>query len=180
MISESWYWRESLSKHAKMLNDKLSQKIWREESFLKVEQSVMLSCYIVRKLAESKKIPDATFQQPVELRAFKATGKTVDLLNRHRVDDLYDVENGQSIIKPLSYVSNQLIHSFVFIPLLEAPGKFYGFAFNSDRSKSKELYMIKLSALVNVFSSCAGSVIHKATYFRLENGELKVINESDV
>ena len=180
MISESWYWRDTLSKHANMLSAKLDQKIWRDESFLKVEQSVMLSCYIVRKLAESRKIPDGTFHIPLELRVFLATGENVDILNRHRVNDLYDIENGYDIIKPLSYVVNQLIHSFVFIPIFESRSKLYGFAFNSDKSKSKELYMVKLESLVQVFSCCAGATVRKSSYFRLENGELRIVNEGDV
>lgn len=180
MIHDSSYWKDSLRKHAEMLNGKLEQRVWRESSFSKVEQSVMLSCYIVRKLAEAKKIADAKFQSPLQMRSFRATGKTVDLLNSHKMDALYHLSDGTDITKPLSYVANQLIHSFVFVPVLEAPGKIQGIAFNSDRSKSKELYMLKLRPLVEAFAACADSYITKATYFRLNNGELEVILEDDL
>ena len=180
MIHDSSYWKDSLRKHAEMLNEKLEQRVWRESSFSKVEQSVMLSCYIVRKLAESKKIADAKFQLPLKLRQFRATGKTVDLLNNHKIDSLYHLGEGTDITKPLSYVANQLIHSFVFVSVFESVGKIQGFAFNSDRSKSKELYMLELRTLVDALVACADSYIAKATYFRLKNGEMEVILEDDL
>jgi hypothetical protein len=179
MIHDSSYWKDSLRKHAEMLNGKLEQRVWRESSFSMVEQSVMLSCYIVRKLAEAKKIADAKFQWPLQMRAFRATGETVDLLNSHKMDTLYRLTDSTEVTKPLSYIANQLIHSFVFAPVFESPGKIQGIAFNSDRSKSKELYMLKLRPLIEAFAACADSYITKATYFRLKNGELEVILEDE-
>jgi len=134
----------------------------------------------VRKLAEAKKIADARFQRPMQMRAFRANGKTVDLLNSHNIDALYHLTDGANITKPLSYIANQLIHSFIFAPVFESPGKIRGIAFNSDRSKGKELYMLELRVLVEAFAACADSYISKATYFRLNNGELEVILEDDL
>jgi hypothetical protein len=180
VIHDSSYWKDSLSKHAEMLNAKLEQRVWRESSFSKVEQSVMLSCYIVRKLSEAKKIADAKFQRPMRMRAFCATGKTVDVLNNHKIDALYHLANGVDVTRTLSYIANQIIHSFVFVPVFESPGKIHGIAFNSDRSKGKELYMLELRPLIEAFAACADSYINKTTYFRLNNGELEVILEDDL
>jgi len=180
MIHDSSYWKNALRKHAEMLSGKLEQRIWRDSSFAKVEQSVMMSCYIVRKLAEAKKIADAKFQKPLAMRSFRATGETVDFLNSHKIDALYQLKDGTDVTKPLSYVANQLIHSFVFVPIFEVSGKIHGIAFNSDRSKGKELYMLELGKLIEAFAACADSYISKASYFRLEDGELKVILEDDL
>jgi hypothetical protein len=179
MISDSTYWKRTLSRHAEMLNTKLRQRRWREESFLAVEQGVMLSCYIVRKLAEAKKIADAKFQTPLKLRAFPATGATVDLLNRHKLEELYELGTGRNMTKPLSYVANQLIHSFVFVPVFEKPGYLHGIAFNSDHSKKTEVYMLALRPLAEAFAACANSFLSRVSYFRVENGELVVVAEDD-
>jgi hypothetical protein len=179
MISDSSYWKRTLASHAETLQVKLRQRRWREESFLVVEQAVMLSCYIVRKLAEAKKITEAKFEAPMKLRAFEATGKTVDLLNNHKLEELYVIEHGRTLTKPLSYVANQLIHSFVFVPVFEKPGQIHGIAFNSDRSKSKELYMLGLASLAQAFAACANSYLSQVSYFRLENGELVVSTKDD-
>ncbi len=179
MISESSYWKNSLHKHAEMLNEKLDQRVWRDSSFSKVEQSVMMSCYIVRKLAESKNITDAKFKMPLKMRCFEATGETADFLNNHKIDSLYHLDGGKDVIKPLSYIANQLIHSFIFSPVFESARKIKGFAFNSDRSKGKELYFLELRTFVEALTKCADSYISRASYFRLENGELEVVLDDD-
>jgi hypothetical protein len=180
VIHDSSYWKDALRKHAQALNAKLEQRVWRESSFSKFEQSVMLSCYIVRKLAEARKIADAKFQLPLEMRSFRATGKTVDFLNSHNLDALYNLSDGVRVTQPLSYVVNQIIHSYIFKPAFVSPGKIRSVAFNSDRSKSKELYMLELRPLIEAFADCADSYISKATYFRLSNGELQVISEDEL
>jgi hypothetical protein len=175
MIYDSTYWKNSLRAHVRFLNEKLQQRVWRQSSFSKVEQSVMLSCYIVRKLAEARKISDKRFRKTLKMRRFRATGETVDLLNAHKIDELYELSDGSEVTKPLSYIVNQVIHSFIFVPVFEEAGKIRGFAFNSDRSKSIELYMLELRGLVEALAACADSYISKASYFRLDNGELRVV-----
>lgn len=177
MIHDSSYWKNSLCKHAEMLNEKLEQRVWRDSSFSKVEESVMLSCYIIRKLAEARGIADAKFQKSLQIRSFRANGETVALLNNHKIDSLYQLGNGTDITKPLSYVANQIIHSFMFATVFESVGKIKGIAFNSDRSKSKVLYMLELRPLVEAFASCGECYFSKETYFTLSNGELEVIVE---
>ncbi len=179
MISDSSYWKKTLAGHAEAIQVKLRQRRWREESFLIVEQAVMLSCYIVRKLAEAKKIADSKFQAPLALRAFDATGKTVDLLNNHRLNELYVLEQGRSLSKPLSYIANQLIHSYVFVPVFGESNRLSGIAFNSDRSKNRELYMLELAPLAEAFAACANSHLSQVTFFRVENGELVVVANDD-
>ena len=175
MISDSTYWKKTLSAHAELLNTKMQQRHWRDESYLKVEQAVMMSCYIVRKLAEAKKITAASYQRPIDLQTFSATGMTVDALNNHRLDELYDINAGIGTMKPFSYVANQLIHSYTFVPVFIEKNMLHGITFNSDKSKSKELYMVKLRTLIEVFAECANSALSSITYFRLENGELTVV-----
>jgi hypothetical protein len=175
MISDSSYWKRTLASHAEVLNVKLRQTHWRDESFLKVEQAVMMSCYIIRKLAEAQKITNDRFNAHLPLTAFAATGKTVDALNSHRVHELYEVESGVEISKPLSYIANQLIHSYIFVPVFLLHNQLHAVAFNSDRSKSRELYVLKLRPFVEALASCADSVLSSVTYFRLTDGMLEVV-----
>ena len=177
MISDSSYWKRTLAAHAETLNAKLHQRHWRDDSFLKVEQAVMMSCYIVRKLAEAKKITDERFNTPLALTAFAATGKSIDALNKHSVEELYEIDAGVEVFKPFSYVANQLIHSYVFVPVFLLKNQLHAIAFNSDRSKSRELYVLKLRPFVEMLAGCSNSVLSGVTYFRLNNGELEVVPE---
>lgn len=59
----------------------------------------MLSCYIARKIAEASKIPPSLFSADVPLYSYKNKGKVVDLMNWHRIDELYEIEDAQKITK---------------------------------------------------------------------------------
>jgi len=128
---------------------------------------------------EANKISAARFQTPLTLRSFSATGRTVDAINNQQLDELYDIQKGTDIVKPLAYIANQLIHSYIFVPVFKERNVLQGIAFNSDKSKSRELYMIKLLPLVEAFAACANSILSSVTYFRLENGQLRVVPHDD-
>ena len=136
----------------------------------------MLSCYIVRKLAEANKITKDLYEHPVKLYAYKNKGETVDLLNWHKVEDLYETERPQEITKPFSYVINQIIHSYTFMFAFESKNKIDGVIFNSDRSKKKELYMLKISELIDVLSPIAQCYIGRTIMERNSNGEMVVVH----
>lgn len=176
MIAESQYWKDDLKKNVFFLHEKLDQRVWREASFAAVEKQIMLSCYIVRKLAESNKIPLELFSQEVSLYSYKNLGETVDLMNHHRVDELYDIENAQRITKPFSYIANQIIHSFVFMFAFKAKNEIEGIIFNSDRSKKKELYMMSIKDLIKVLSPIAQCYISKTIMQRNEKGEMVLVH----
>jgi len=140
----------------------------------------MLGSYIVRKLAESKKISEKVYQHPLKMRAFAATGEVVTLLNNHRINDLYHLKSGRSITKPLSHVANQMIHSYVFVPIFETRTQIFGVAFNSDRSKQTDLYMIGLEEIISVFSRCANYYAQSMTVFRINDGSgFEVVLDDD-
>lgn len=175
MIYESQYWKNDLQKNVFFLFEKLDQKAWREASFAAVEKRVMLSCYIVRKLAEASKIPPSLFGADVPLYSYKNKGKVVDMMNWHRLDELYEIEDAQKTTKPFSYIVNQIIHSFIFSFAFNDESKLEGILFNSDRSKKKQLYMIKVKDLIDVLSPIAQCYISSAILERKENGELVVV-----
>lgn len=175
MIYESQYWKNDLQKNVFFLFEKLDQKVWREASFAAVEKRVMLSCYIARKLAEASKISPSLFSADVPLYSYKNKGKVVDLMNWHRIDELYEVEYAQKINKPFSYIVNQIIHSFIFSFAFNDEDRLEGILFNSDRSKKKQLYMIKVQDFIDALSPIAQCYISSAVLERNENGELVVV-----
>lgn len=175
MISESEYWKNDLKKNVIFFHDKLYQKRWNQSSYAALEKRIMLSCYIVRKLYESNMIPKKLFECNVSLYSYNNKGIVVDLLNSHKLDELYELEKPKKIVKPLSYVANQIIHSYTFIFTLESKNKISGLAFNSDRSKKKELYMLKPSDFIDVLSPIAECYVGRTVFKRNSNGEMVVV-----
>lgn len=175
MISESEYWKSDLQKNVSFFYDKLYQSVWKNASYAALEKRVMLSCYIVRKLAEANKITKDRYNTPVPLYSYKSKGKTVDLLNWHRIEELYETEAPDKITKPFSYVVNQIVHSFTFLFAFKSKNKIEGILFNSDRSKKNELYMLKIADLIDVLSPIAQCYVGRIIMERNKNGELVAV-----
>ena len=176
MITESQYWKNDLKKNVVFLHEKLDQRVWREASFAAVEKRIMLSCYIVRKMAESNKIPPLLFSKKVALYSYKSRGKTVDLMNCHRVEELYKIDKAIKITKPFSYIANQIIHSFIFLFAFKSKNELEGIIFNSDKSKKHELYMLPLKDFIDILSPIAQCYISKSIMKRNENGEMVLVH----
>ena len=176
MITESEYWISDLQKNVAYFHAKLDQRVWREASFAALEKRIMLSCYIVRKLAESNKIAPDKLQAEINLYSYRSKGKMVDFLNSHRIDELYEIEKPEVTSRPFSYVINQIIHSFTFQFVFEGHNRISGILFNSDRSKKKTLYLVKLKELISVLSPIAQCYIGKTTFQRNEKGEMVLID----
>lgn len=176
MITESEYWKNDLKKNVSFFHSKLSQTRWREESYAALEKRIMISCYIVRKLAESNKITNELFNQNIRVFSYKNTGTVPDLMNSHKIDELYEVDNPIETEKQLSYIVNQIIHSFTFRFVFKYPNKIEGFVFNSDRSKRKEIYMVKLKDFIQALSPIAQCYIGTTIMRRNENGEMVVVH----
>jgi len=178
LIWESKYWRDDLHRRAQALRNKQKQHRWFDASFGRLEQTIMLAFYSIRKLAEAKKIPDSQFQQSVELLFYSAIGKPVTLLNWHNLDELYKVQEPSGLVKPLSFVANQIIHSFVFVPILTPSRTLDGIAFNSDKTRQSGVFCIKIDEIIRILNSVSGSYVGKATIFRsTESGQLKIVTE---
>jgi hypothetical protein len=176
MISESQYWKDDLAKNVEFIHKKLFQTVWRDASYANLEKQIMLSCYIVRKLSESNKITKELFTEPVKLYSYENKGKVVDLLNSHKIDDLYDIANAKEITKPFSYVLNQIIHSYIFQFAFKETNRIEGIIFNSDKSKKKEVYLLRLTEFLRVISPIAQCYVGHTVMERDEKGEMVIVH----
>ena len=150
MIYESHYWKDELLRIAQSLERRRTQVRWPEASFAGVEKSVMLAAYIVRKLAEAKKLSDDTIAGNVTLTSHAWRGEPVHHLSRLDIDELYDLENPKRVTLSLLKVCHVLIHSYVFMIGFSECNEFDGLFFNSDRTRHQTLYHVSVSELVRV------------------------------
>lgn len=176
MISESQYWKDDLAKNVQFIHKKLFQTVWRDSSYARLEKSIMVSCYIVRKLSESNHIPKELFTEPIKLYSYKNRGEPVSLSNSHKLDELYDIENAKEVSKPFSYVLNQIIHSYIFQYAFKDKKRIEGVIFNSDRSKEKEVYLLRLTELIRALSPIAQCYVGRAIVKINDKGEFVYVN----
>jgi len=182
MIVESFYWKLELLRQAKFLAKKKRQKNWREASFSACEKSIMIGFYAVRKLVEAEKVSDQTKKMSVHVCEHPPTGKPVTMLNWHKVDELFDLENPNEnpITWSLMEIANQVIHSFIFIPVMADNGKgLEGFFLASDRQRHKCLLFLSLDEILKCFAKVGGDYPDKVHMtFNPATGDYDVFSRS--
>src|ERR1019366_4467449 len=151
MIWESWYWRSDLLKQAESLRKRMDQKRWPDASLARCEQTVMLGCFSVRKLIESRKLTRQFAGRQVKIGVYPSTGKRVHLMNHRRLDKLYDFERAKDRTVTVEFLCNQIIHSYVFALFFDETNKFHSIAVASDRAKMKELFEVPITTIADLF-----------------------------
>jgi len=152
VIWESMYWKDDLLRQAKALRKRISQRRWTERSLARLDQTIMLGFYSIRKLTEAQKLSDEVKNHQITLRAYPCKEKPVTLMNWHKVDKLYDFERESRVMLGLLSLCHLMIHSYVFIPSFKEQSQIEGVFVNSDRTRNKELYFIPLSTIIRLFS----------------------------
>lgn len=174
MIYDPIYWLNFLGKQYEIIHKKRRQKQWQDNSYYVLEQSIMLTFYTLRKLHESDAVKFAFFDEEFDLTKYNARSTQNPRSYRLDIEKYYQIENPKKIKKKFSYIANQIIHSFVFVPIFKNRNQVYGFAFNSDRSKSNELYMLDLEILEKLLSGISGRYIGETCCYKIcydENGK---------
>jgi hypothetical protein len=148
MIWESYYWKESLLKYAGDLRKRKKQKRWPEASLGRVEETVMLAFYSIRKLIEAAKVATATRTRAVTVEQYPWRGKRITRINWHKLDELYDLDAGVTGRIPLLKLCNQIVHSYVFGIAHSESGGLGGFLFVSDRDKHLHLHSLDVDEAI--------------------------------
>lgn len=70
---------------------------------------------------------------------------------------------------------NQIIHSCVFVLMFNDKNLFEGILFNSDKSKGKTLYMMKVQDFIDVIIPVAQCYINEIRMARNDEDELELV-----
>jgi hypothetical protein len=157
MIWESWPWRRELVRTGERLRRRTRQQRWSDASFSGVERDVMIGAYAARKLLDAKtKVPQAIRDRTVPATAFRARsnsdGSSPDLMNWHQLERWFDFSHGEpTSLKPRD-LCNQIIHSWVFVPVVnETTNGLDEIMVSSDRDRQRRLYSIDILELARFF-----------------------------
>jgi hypothetical protein len=149
MIWESSYWKGDLIKDAQIIL-RWSQKKHSVRQEILLEKKIFISAYSIRKLIEAEKIgKDFPMWDFVFERHTKTSKKEIDYLNSHRLEEHYDFNSKEKVSSDLSFLSNQIIHSYVFA-FSGDEKTIDGFYVASDYEKEKYLYYVNLEKYINV------------------------------
>lgn len=164
MIWESHFWKDDLLKQAANLRKRKAQRRWPESSFAKLEQTVMLGFYSVRKLHEAIKLSTATMEQEISLIAYPWVGKNVTRLNWHRLHELYDLDSATTENHDVLFLCHQFVHSFVFTVAFDDNDSLDGIMFASDRQRHIALLQISIDQIISLFEQVGNDYPSSASY----------------
>jgi hypothetical protein len=162
VIHESAYWKDDLLRRSSLLRRYMVQKRWSEASFARCEQTVMIGFYSIRKLMEAAKLTDLLTRASVSIRRYPAKGKPVTRINRHRVDELYDLNASEKQNLSLLELCNQFVHSYIFAPVLREEGGLSAIWFASDRQRLRSLLEIGAKTVVSIFEGVGNNEVRSA------------------
>ena len=163
MIWQSIYWKKPLLRLANKLTKWQAPQIWDEPDLVGLEKDLFIAFYSIRKLIDAKKLTDATAGMMVNVSIYPDKGKDVTLMNWHRLEDLYDFASKKAEQRELLFICNQIIHSYVSMPVINEDGVFESILFCSDFERNKNLYCVDRTELISVFR-----VVVKDTVFICE------------
>ncbi len=159
MIHESGPWKRELLRDADILERWCAKRSYTERRNFLVERKIFLAAYAIRKLVESHKLTKQIKNQNLKTTHFKVTGKRLGPYNWHRINEFFDMDNAHpASLSPLA-ISNQIVHSFVFIYFIDddrmsSDGSnnfpIDGFYVASDWAKEKGLHLVKMDDFISL------------------------------
>lgn len=160
MIYESQYWKEDLHRNARWLVEALSKKRWTSRSLSKLEKSIMISAYAIRKLNESSRILDSLLKQEIKIGIYEKKQFRINKFNYYNIEKHYDLENMKIGRMNIGKLLNQIIHSYIFIPAFDEKGMISKILINSDYTKEKSLYSVEYRSLIDIImNNSTGSLL---------------------
>ena len=150
MICDSTYWKEDLRRRSISLQKRLGQRRWTERSFALIEQELMLGFYSIRKLLESNKISNAVTSICWPLTSYVCRDE-VTQLNRHALNDLYDLSRDTVQPRDITFVCNQFIHSYVFTLTFSDKDRLDGVFVSSDRERNTQVFHLRIVDIAALF-----------------------------
>lgn len=169
MINEAKFWVNDLQSNIDFIECCKNQCDLHADELAELEKRIMVSCYIVRKLVESNKIKKDDFDSEISLNFYPKSDQEDCSLPAHEIYSNYR-RYPEIVEKRFSFVSNQIIHSYYFEIMMDGSGEISSFCFNSDRSRSKGLYLVSLEDFLETLTSIAQIYVDMKAYTRNEDG----------
>ena len=154
MAIESLYWKEELSRIAKIVRPVCKPKRWSERAVCTVERDVMIGFFIVRRMVELHKVSSRIAK--AQLDVFSApTIKAVNEMNRFSVEENYNWDAERAEQKSVLYVCNQCIHAYLSLVCRSTDRNWSDLLVASDYERSNVIWRIPFSTIIALFEAAS-------------------------
>lgn len=158
MIWESSYWKEELLRLADKIARRRRQRRFSERSLANLEKEIFFAFYAIRKLIEAKKLTQRVVNRSISVKAYPTTSKGVTIFNwggaGYEIEKYFDVTKGTRDKVTLSFLCNQFIHSYIFIPEFSGNG-LARILIASDHMRKRKLYCVKIGVIETILRKIA-------------------------
>jgi hypothetical protein len=156
VIEESLYWRLDLQRYARMIDAWRRKRLRRDIDWARVERSIMLGFFSIRRLLESYKLSDDTRDLSVQVTQFPfKQGSHLTLLNWSKLDRHYDLAKARDSQLALRELSNQVIHSYVFSLASNSRHRLAGVFVSSEFRRRRSVAYLPAWRIVRLFRRVA-------------------------
>ncbi len=88
-------------------------------------------------------------------------------MNRIDLDEIYEMDAPRATKKPLEFVCNQIVHSYIFTPGFNEEGSLKVLFFASDHQKDSGMFGINIDEIVSIFEEIGNN---DPSYFHISRG----------
>ena len=176
MAYSSYYWKQIIKRDVRLLDKKLQLSHAEIEKdldkhFSDIEIKIMTLAYIVRKMADTHKLPDVLTEEELKIKVY-SRNKGFQRRTYIDISEEYNLENSSSTKFRIRKICNQIIHSYLIQAVGTRKKAFKYVWFVSEGDKDKGLYQMTIKDFLRLLLKIANSQIRTvhATYNE-ENGE---------
>lgn len=166
MIHKSSPWKTRLAGDADLLERWAGKPPSERRSFL-IEQKLFLTAYALRKLDEANRLSSGLLTHAMSVVRFTPTKPGYAAFNNHRFDAYFDLERPTAQNLPRRRLLNMLIHSLVFIEVLDDAGRIEAFMVTSEREREDGLFQASLSEMIALMRAAAADYPSFTSYRRV-------------
>lgn len=154
MAIESLFWKEELSRIAKNIRPVARPKRWSERAVCTIERDVIIGFFIIRRLIELNKVSSRIGDLKLDVFGTPTT-KNVDKINRYSFDENYDWKSEKAEKKPVLYISNQCIHSYLSRVERGRDRNWSDFFVVSDFDRNAKIWRIPFATIIGLFETAS-------------------------
>jgi hypothetical protein len=156
MIIESKEWKSELAKNSTYIKKRLSLINGDARNSHNLQIKITINALVSRRLLETPKVDDRFRKIEIKSLSFPWKGKVVDVLNWHKVEEKYQLNNPVPGTVSFSRICNIIIHSYVWIWECDEENV-VGIYLASDNTKNKKLINVNINELIVAFNSLSKS-----------------------
>jgi hypothetical protein len=151
---ESYFWKKDLLNHAKALKPVAKPPRWSEKLVVNFEKNLIISFFMIRKLLEEYRVSKKSYDYRASIYECRSVHPTITIRNSHRIAELYDLDNPKLILKDISFITNQFIHSCtIFSNRISLQNRNWeGVYVCSEYERNKRIFFVPIAEIIQIFN----------------------------